>query len=278
MSKIPCKKCPDCGLCYDISVITCSECGINLQSASLDKIPKEKIGEIDETTLTFAQKCSACGALNFLLNKNKLTKVCYKCRKTRVASVTPVAYNISEVKNDVDTPIETNNEQAKIIAANNDSEEFKNILGNVKNIFGMSQQQEKQNAVNITNDEKNDDEDEIVDWPIDSNEIILTALRYGNHSFTIDAKLSSQYLLGRSAHQSDFLSNDRRVGNEHCSISFKNGYWYVKDNHSANGTAVNSLDIGLDGEHILNDGDELKLGHNHDSMAFRVTIKKSSGK
>ena len=82
-----------------------------------------------------------------------------------------------------------------------------------------------------------------------------------------------QYMLGRSAEQSAFLENDHRVSNRHCYLSYKNGAWYVKDNHSSNGTAVNSRDIGLNGESRLNDGDELKLGHHPDSMAFKVMIK-----
>ena len=100
----------------------------------------------------------------------------------------------------------------------------------------------------------------------------MTAIRFGRLSFAIEAKKDTPYLLGRSANQRAFLENDGRVGNEHCYILFKNGKWYVKDNHSANGTAVNSRDIGLNGEHVLNDGDELKLGHHSDSMAFRGTI------
>lgn len=101
--------------------------------------------------------------------------------------------------------------------------------------------------------------------------ITLTAITYDQISFSIEAD-GRQYMLGRSANQKEFLDKDGRVGNEHCYIFYRDGYWYVRDNHSANGTAVNSRDIGLNGEHILNDGDELKLGHHPDSMAFRITI------
>ena len=102
--------------------------------------------------------------------------------------------------------------------------------------------------------------------------ITLTAIRYGRLSFTIEVGQDT-YMLGRSANQGDFLSQDGRVGNEHCFLFYRNGAWYVKDNHSSNGTAVNSRDIGLNGECMLRDGDELKLGHHSDSAAFRVTIK-----
>ena len=99
-------------------------------------------------------------------------------------------------------------------------------------------------------------------------------LRAGSLSFTVSPDRDSPYLLGRSANQSTFLSTDRRVGNEHCYLVFKNGAWYVKDNHSSNGTAVNSIDIGLNGEQVLKDGDELKLGHHPDSPIFRIALKK----
>lgn len=80
-------------------------------------------------------------------------------------------------------------------------------------------------------------------------------------------------MLGRSANQGAFLSQDGRVGNEHCYLFFRNGNWFVRDNNSKNGTAVNSRDIGLNGECMLSDGDELKLGHHPDSVAFRISIK-----
>ena len=95
---------------------------------------------------------------------------------------------------------------------------------------------------------------------------------YGKLTFTVKADSGAQYMLGRSANQSSFLASDKRVGNEHCYLYFKDGFWYVKDNHSANGTAVNSKDIGLNGEARLNNGDELILGHNSDSMAFKISF------
>ena len=103
--------------------------------------------------------------------------------------------------------------------------------------------------------------------------ITLTAVRYGHLSFTLEAQPGLEYLLGRSANQSEFLNNDLRVGNEHCYLCYKNGSWYVRDNNSVNGTVVDSVDIGLNGEKKLNDGNKLKLGHHEDSMEFKVTIK-----
>lgn len=107
---------------------------------------------------------------------------------------------------------------------------------------------------------------------IQDKPIILSAMRHGNLTFTVEPN-GQEYMLGRSANQSEFLSQDVRVSNNHCFLYFSGGSWYVKDNHSSNGTAVNSRDIGLNGECRLSDGDELKLGHHQDSIVFRVTIR-----
>ena len=137
------------------------------------------------------------------------------------------------------------------------------------------------------------DDDDIVDWPFGiggsqkqdtsttpnrrtvapaaKRDITLADIRYGRLSFTVEAG-SDTYMLGRSANQGSFLSQDGRVGNEHCYLFYRNGNWFVKDNNSRNGTAVNSRDIGLNGECMLSDGDELKLGHHNDSVAFRISI------
>lgn len=178
----------------------------------------------------------------------------------------------------------------------NESSQWQSILGNIKGSVGFTDvsafdvARESSSAKMDTEDNSNDDDDdEATDWSdilggqstpkkaiIDNqniSHITLTAIRYGQLSFTLKADAGEQYLLGRSANQREFLSKDLRVGNEHCYLLFRNGCWYVKDNHSSNGTAVNSKDIGLNGESKLNDGDELKLGHHSDSMAFRVIIR-----
>lgn len=149
-------------------------------------------------------------------------------------------------------------------------------------------QTDNEEVLSNNNFERVDKKDEdVLDWGFLHNEdidmktikteqnkkrITLTAIRYGNFSFTIKAEDGKKYMLGRSAQQSSFLAKDGRVGNEHCYIEYTDGLWYVRDNHSANGTAVNYRDIGLDGESVLNDGDELVLGHHPDSMAFRISI------
>lgn len=178
----------------------------------------------------------------------------------------------------------------------NESSQWQSILGNIRSSVGgtvtptstQNGAQESSSSKVTTADDDDDDDSDVADWSgilggqptprkaIEKQKIssiTLTAIRYGQLTFTLKADTSGQYLLGRSANQREFLNKDLRVGNEHCYLYFRNGYWYVKDNHSSNGTAINSRDIGLNGESVLNDGDELKLGHHPDSMAFKVTIR-----
>ena len=320
MSKMPCRKCPGCGLYHSVSALICDECGMELKIVpallvEIEDIPAELYGEIDENATVYVQKCSACGALNFSSSIYEPTKVCYNCHKTRIASTAPVEYIVNE-DSDVaseDSVTKKVSDRAAISQEekvsrdifdpeNDDDDEdddfsqWQDILGNIRQVVGSAPLKKKNTITEtptVSNDcfaddldEEDDDEDD-ADWsgilgdkskstktdPIATiKEITLTAIRYGRLSFTIEAKDNRPYLLGRSANQSDFLSKDGRVGNEHCYIFFRNGFWYVKDNHSANGTAVNSRDIGLNGEHILSDGDELKLGHHPNSMAFRITL------
>ena len=158
-------------------------------------------------------------------------------------------------------------------------------IGKTANSNDSHDPQHEINGIN-TNDDDDDDDDDDADtgvWSIlntspkpvvsqPKKDITLTAINYGNHIFSIEAIENEMHLLGRSAEQSDFLENDGRVGNEHCYLYFKEGMWYVKDNHSRNGTFVNEQYIGKNGERKLSSGDVLKLGHEVDSLAFKITI------
>lgn len=107
-----------------------------------------------------------------------------------------------------------------------------------------------------------------------TKDIVLHAAgRYGPLSFAVKSSEHIPYLLGRSANQSEYLSQDLRVGNEHCFLLCREGRWYVKDNHSSNGTAVNGEFLDPDGESPLADGDVLMLGHHADSVTFRIELK-----
>ena len=277
-----------------------------------EDIPDEKYGEINESVTVFVQKCSACGALNFTADKDSPVKVCYNCYRTRVASIKPEKYEETTDRALVDDSIEDVGVTEAAVQTgrsagtakvtfdddedDNDSVQWQGILGNIrKSVGGATPNIEKKAGAKpvaekpaIVSGDDDDDEGGVPDWSgilggdtapkktvasQNNPAITLTAIRYGSLSFTIEAKPNEEYMLGRSANQSEFLSNDGRVGNEHCRLYFKNGAWYVKDNHSQNGTFVNSRYLGLNGESKLNDGDELQLGHHPDSMAFRITIK-----
>lgn len=180
-----------------------------------------------------------------------------------------------------------------------ESAQWQTILGNIQKTVGgasdtSSSEPGRQSASQAQGDYDDEDDVEAGDWsqgfgadqrhksaPKQGRQaakapagktITLTAVRYGSLSFTVEAG-QTIYMLGRSANQGDFLSRDGRVGNEHCYLFYRNGAWFVRDNNSKNGTAVNSEDIGLNGERMLADGDELLLGHSSDSPAFRITIK-----
>lgn len=336
MNRVPCKKCPQCGLFNDFTIEEC-ECGkklnnIGAQFINTDELSPEQYGEIDVSLKVYVQKCSACGALNYTDNPSNPVKVCYNCHKTRIAAIVPVEYvdtdssesedeavseidelsgvnNLSVHTNQCQTPqvnhspTVDDNDDDDDDDDDDDSVQWQGILGNIQKTVGSSpvipQPKPSQQSVKNTivtpiasDDDDDDDDDEVGDWsgilgnkvkqntttpkfqvvtPAAKKDITLTAIRYGRLSFTVEAGPNT-YMLGRSANEGSFLSQDGRVGNEHCYIFYRNGNWFVKDNNSRNGTAVNSRDIGLNGECMLSDGDELKLGHHNDSVAFRISI------
>lgn len=336
MNRIPCKKCPQCGLYNDFTVEEC-ECGkklINIEAQFINvyELPSEECGEISAFLKVYVQKCSACGALNYTDDSSNPVKVCYNCHKTRIAAIAPVecveadsedekkgSTPEAEVKNAFNaqqTANQVTQDRSSYADGDDDDEDdddddnsvqWQNILGNIQKTVGgapitktsQSHTQQEPEAkvirgpIRFDNDD-DDDDDEVGDWSgvlgttaktsatptpkrqtcstPTKKDITLTAIRFGRLSFTVEADQDT-YMLGRSANQGAFLSQDGRVGNEHCYLFFRNGNWFVRDNNSKNGTAVNLRDIGLNGECMLSDGDELKLGHHPDSVAFRISIK-----
>lgn len=332
MNRVPCKKCPQCGLFNDFTIEEC-ECGkklsnIGAQFTNTDELSPEQYGEIDVSLKVYVQKCSACGALNYTDNPSRPVKVCYNCHKTRIAAIEPVEYvdtGSSEQEDAVDSKVDESSGNNSLNAhasqqqtpqvthfptvddddddEDDASVQWQGILGNIQKTVGSSpvisrtkpsQQSVKNTAVTpiVSGDDDEGDEDEVGDWSgilgnkakqntttpksqvvthAAKKDVTLTAIRYGRLSFTVEAGPNT-YMLGRSANQGSFLSQDGRVGNEHCYLFYRNGNWFVKDNNSRNGTAVNSRDIGLNGECMLSDGDELKLGHHNDSVTFHISI------
>lgn len=291
MKQIPCRKCSKCGIYHNLAVEVCDGCGTDLKSIpailinKLD-IPVEQLGNFDDPMVVYEQKCPVCGTRNFTTDKDRPAEVCYNCYKSRIARVDPVEFapepedeGQGENKSKrIDCAGDDHDVIAPAIRATktistNDDEDISNKADAWKRKFKFESNKSGYN---------NDDDD--VNWTVkdgsgfsnpstEMKSITLTALQYGRLSFTVQAE-QGNYILGRSAHQSAFLEQDGWVGNEHCYLSYRNGSWYVKDNNSRNGTFVNAKDIGQNGEYILSDGDELKLGHRPDSMAFRITLNK----
>lgn len=287
---------------------------IEAKIIDIDEVPPEQFGDIDTELHVFVQKCSACGALNYTDSPSNPVIICYNCHKTRVASIVPVEYSpdivdeaelpaeeynfiSSTYANCQSTMQEKIDSQNDSDEEDSDSAKWQGILQNIQNVVGLTSKEkeirelsdcmQKQTEPPVITSDCDFADDDVGDWtdiletPLDpkietvsaETSIKLTEIRKGSFSFVVDSN-EKTYMLGRSANQGNFLGQDGRVGNEHCYLFCKNGIWYVKDNNSKNGTAVNSRDIGQGGECILSNGDELKLGHHADSMAFRITIKK----
>ncbi len=95
MAKIPCKKCPKCGLYHDIAEVSCP-CGADMSAVQAVAVEMDEAlshrGNLHENAVVYVQKCSACGAENFTADPAKRVKICYNCHKARVAMVKPVVY------------------------------------------------------------------------------------------------------------------------------------------------------------------------------------------
>ena len=279
MGKIPCRRCGSCGLYHDLSVDTC-RCGADLTRVPGllvdEQIPPDRYGEINRSLPVFVQKCSNCGAENFTADQSRPVRVCYNCHKARVASVVPVPYGAgpAEAAPPAEEAPETPPQTVFHLAAppqgtaddDDDDEDdvtiWQDILGGIRSAAGSAVPSPEFSPAPAA------------PRSAAGQELTLTAIRYGKLSFTLRAgQAGLPFLLGRSAGYGDFLSQDIRVSNEHCYLTFQDGAWVVIDNHSTNGTAVNKRFLDINGRQALHDGDELMLGHHPDSMAFRIAIR-----
>lgn len=231
MSKIPIRQCPKCELYSDISVLKC-KCGENLEAidAKLVETDDLKDEEKGEINEDVIAFVQTCPNCGTLNFTHSSKARVRKCRSCKGRGVVSIK------------PEEYTEEKNKDPEPTNGPKEpsWGEILKQVKNAT---------NKRNITFREKD-----------------------GDFSFKIDAeeaKDNAPYMLGREANQSSFFKKDERVSRNHCSLVFKDGLWYVKDNNSTNGTFVNSKNIGKNGEKVLEDGDELRLGH----IIFKISFK-----
>lgn len=301
MRKVACTVCPNCGLYNDISVRKC-ECGRDLQHVPQvltdEKIPLEKFGEISSHRAFYIQKCPACGTVNLTADYEKRVTECFNCHKKRISAIEPTLYVEEEVKEEpsevpTSVPAPPQMPEAQSVFTQEDPDEAAEVAAWSNRIQSLRA------TVSLTPLGKAEEEpccgiveceEDILDaggWAIPGlsmkksvtavqkeSELIFNAVRFGRFSFSIKSSEALRpVMLGRSAFQAEFLSNDGRVSNEHCTITFRSGEWFVQDNHSSNGTLLNKKDLGLDGESRLQDGDELMLGHHPDSMEFRINIR-----
>jgi pSer/pThr/pTyr-binding forkhead associated (FHA) protein len=56
------------------------------------------------------------------------------------------------------------------------------------------------------------------------------------------------------------ILNDSGVSRHHAQITFIQGYWYLQDLGSVNGSLVNGQPVN---QHILQEGDRITLGNSH---------------
>lgn len=254
MNKLSCKKCTKCGFINTSSNEKCEKCSNDLGEVEIKYFEKYPI--------QYVQVCPACSRSNYADKPDFPVKLCFYCQKGRISKIPPKEYVEDKIIKEND-----NNDSNKKIT---DKEEKS------KDSFLDEIKQEKADIKNLQN--QHEDDEKVVEWgnvlgtQSEIKKIILTAKEYGDLSFSITSD-KEKYMLGRSANQSEFLAQDRRVGNEHCYLFYQDGYWLVKDNNSKNGTFVDSKDIGINGTHILENGSELKLGHNDDSVAFDIRIE-----
>jgi hypothetical protein len=223
----------------------------------LSEVPDDRIGTINEALDVYVQKCSACGTMNFTVSEDAPVKMCCNCHKARIASVLPVKYQSQDPAaqqggDDADAQDDAGVDAYTAAAADDEDDEDASDSADWSRLLGSITQEEP----GASADEK----------------VILVMEGDGNFSYEIK-KQEVPVLLGRSAALGEILANDLRVSNEHCYIDFANGRWVVLDNHSANGTAVNSMDIGDGGKKILRSGDVIKMGHNRDSIEFKVMME-----
>lgn len=292
MGKLALKCCPSCGMYHDISVKSCG-CGkdLSLVRAKLtdSSVYGRMRGTVDETLKVYYQKCTNCGEMNFTLNPDVSIGRCGNCAKKRLSPSLPVEYQDEEVP----PPAETVSPYEGELRAEH---QMASIMDSVKSMARQNPAipaeapepasgKAENPAVSAADEES--EEEAAPDWDSllgdegaeekpsqrKKTTLTMTAVRYGRCTIILkEADCAAPVMLGRSALKADFLSQDLRVGNNHCVIFFRDGEWFVRDNNSANGTAVNGMDIGLGGESRLSDGNLLKLGHHPDSMEFTVSI------
>jgi pSer/pThr/pTyr-binding forkhead associated (FHA) protein len=67
-------------------------------------------------------------------------------------------------------------------------------------------------------------------------------------------------IIGRVAPADIVLFKDKQVSRRHTSVRYEQGHYVLRDERSANGTFVNGERLGEAVPHMLQDGDQVKIG------------------
>ncbi len=67
----------------------------------------------------------------------------------------------------------------------------------------------------------------------------------------------------------DVTLRHNNVSNQHCEFEFKNGYWYIRDLGSSNGTKANGIDLDLEPKCLM-PGDEVMIATHAFHINFEV--------
>jgi len=57
------------------------------------------------------------------------------------------------------------------------------------------------------------------------------------------------------------------ISGRHCELTFRNGYWYVRDLNSTNGVKVNGVRVN---DKLLHPGDELSIGKRRYNIQYNL--------
>jgi pSer/pThr/pTyr-binding forkhead associated (FHA) protein len=85
------------------------------------------------------------------------------------------------------------------------------------------------------------------------------------------ARSVGEYLIGRGPQASIHLT-DQGVSKRHASIGFRNGYWFLNDTNSANGTYLNGYRIV---ENVLRQNDLIVIGMAEMQLVVRAEIRQT---
>lgn len=270
MSIVPVRKCEKCNLYHDFTLTSCTKCNGSLRGMAMplntDEIPEDERGQINEQISVFVQVCSKCGAKNYTSDAGRPVRMCISGHPFKGLPVPEkVTFEAAPCDTNADSKENASPEGKAESSDDNETEQFGAIRRNIQSVLEGSE-----DAATVGAEKKEDAGwEEILGSGYADKKITLTAVN-GNLTFSVKAQEGEKYMLGRSANQREFLIRDLRVGNEHCFLFYAGGFWHVKDNHSKNGTFVNGKDIGEDGEQIIIEGDRITLGHDIDSITFRI--------